>query len=469
MTGEFGIEFDNKGQPVYGQYPQMAHYNTMPRSMVSQALLDTHQPEHIQSVYDNSNPLPQTSALTSLDASGQPSYEDPEQGQGWLRIGKAELPKEVPLIEPLHRIFDLDDLSQLRGFTGEWVVSAHHEGVRCKVKKKGNRITILNEKGERQSTGDEMRSAFKSICKKDYVVDGVLCDGYFYVNDILLYDDDEITELTTRERLKILRGQFDSYDPVHIPSPSDIRVTDEVGLPDAVKELSKESDMILLRDAKSTYMKGEEKHPKWVMLAKAEIDYHIPFTMEIDDSRFIIRLPEDIVKYDIIDGEPTSPMAAIGQITNSDYSIRLAKSLEPYWRKGFAFLHKEETEIEPEIDEERIEDESAGILKPKKDRNLILKPRELYKTVALIERALERLEKGHSNMAGRGLGIDVGGGVESPRGPTKLVAEQSLPDWDMKDRPTEDSEKAEDYPGRDKKKRKTAAQSIDLEERSLEE
>ena len=89
--------------------------------------------------------------------------------------------------------------------------------------------------------------------------------------------------------------------------------------------------------------------------------------------------------------------------------------------------------------------------------------------MALIERALERLEKGHSNMAGRGLGIDVGGGVESPRGPTKLVAEQSLPDWDMKDRPTEDSEKAEDYPGRDKKKRKTAAQSIDLEERSLEE
>jgi hypothetical protein len=93
-----------------------------------------------------------------------------------------------------------------------------------------------------------------------------------------------------------------------------------------------------------------------------------------------------------------------------------------------------------------------------------MKPKELYKTVALIERALERLEKGHSNMAGRGLGIDVGGGVESPRGPTRLVAEQSMPDWDMKERPTEDSEKAEDYPGRKRKKKETALQSIDYEE-----
>lgn len=464
MQGEFGIEWDANGEPVYGQHPQTAHYNTMPRSMLSAALQDTHQSEHVQSIYDNSIPLPQTSALTSIDAFGQSSYEDREQGEGWKIVGKAELPKEVPLIEPLHRIFDIEDLTQLRGFTGEWVVSAHKEGVRCKVIKKSNRITMNNESGEKQSTGDDMRAAFKSICKKDYVIDGVLSNGIFYVNDILLYDDDEITELTTRERLKILRGQFDSYDPVHIPSPSDIRVTDDVGLKDAVKELSKESDMILLRDAKSTYMKGEEKHPKWVMLAKAEIDYHIPFTMEIDDSRFIIHLPEDIVKYDIIDGVPASPVAAIGQVTNSDYSIRLAKSLEPYWKSGFAYLHKEETQIEPEIDEERIEEESAGILKPKKDKNLIMKPKELYKTVALIERALEVLEKGHSNMAGRGLGIDVGGGVESPRGPTRLVAEQSLPDWDMKDRPTEDSEKAEDYPGRKKKKKETAAQSIDYEE-----
>ena len=113
------------------------------------------------------------------------------------------------------------------------------------------------------------------------------------------------------------------------------------------------------------------------MLAKSDVDFHIPFSMEIDDSRFILHLPEDIVKYEIVDEQPVNPKAIVGGITDSDYSIRLAESLESYWEDGFKELLKEETEIEPEIDEERIEEESAGILKPKKDRNLIMKPREM--------------------------------------------------------------------------------------------
>ena len=305
--------------------------------------------------------------------------------------------------------------------------------------------------------------------------------GDFYINDILLYDKDDVTELTTRERIKILRGQFESYHPVFIPSPSDIRITDEVGLEDAVKQLGKDSDKLLLRDAKSTYMKGEEKHPKWVLLAKSDILYHVPFTMEIDDSHFIIRLPEDVVKYDIVDNKAVNPVAAIGGITNSDYSIRLAKSLESYWQNGLIELLKEETQIEvqekvgedvqiePSLDEQKIEEESAGILRPKKDRNLIMKPNDMAKALLLIERVLDKMEKGHSNMAGRGLGIDLGSGIESPRGPTSLTAEQSLPDWDMKERPTQDMEKPDDYPGRKQKKKENEEQSSVLSERSLDE
>ena len=98
-----------------------------------------------------------------------------------------------------------------------------------------------------------------------------------------------------------------------------------------------------------------------------------------------------------------------------------------------------------------------------------MKPNELYKTILLIERALEKLEKsgGVSNMHGRGLGIDVGGNIDSPRGPTTLNAEQSLPDWDMKKRPKQDMEKPEDYPGRERKKRKNATQSPDSDEKLL--
>jgi len=182
------------------------------------------------------------------------------------------------------------------------------------------------------------------------------------------------------------------------------------------------------------------------------------------------------VKYDIVDNQAVNPVAAIGEITASDYSLKLAKSLESYWQEGLTELLKEELEVKGDsevavnhIDSDKIEEQSAGILKPKKDSNLIMKPNEMAKALLLIERALDKMEKGHSNMAGRGLGIDVGGGVESPRGPTSLTAEQSLPDWDMKKRPTEDLEKPEDYPGRKQKKKQTASQSSVFDDKNLDE
>lgn len=462
---QFGLEFDG-GNPVVGSNPQPTNFNPVPRMSVQQVLSDTHNAEHIQMMYDSHVP-------TSSAPMNTPGIEGTLPAQNdWQLFGKADVPKEVPLIEPLHRIFDLEDMSQLRGFTGEWVVSVHRNGVRCKVTKKGNKVKLENENGNEQSTSDDMRSSLRSACKNNYIVDATLVDGELYVTDILMYDNDQVMELTTRERVKLLRGQFDSYFPVHIPSPSDIRVTDEVGLKNAVESLGKDNEMLLLRDAKSTYMKGEEKHPKWVMLAKEEILYHVPFSMMIEDKHFIIKLPEDLVKYEMSDEGPINPVAAIGSVSDSDYSIRLAKSLQPYWESGFAYLKKEELEIrgvneaEPYRtameDSDKIEEESAGILKPKKDKNIILKPKDTLKALLLIEKTLDKLDKGfagHYPMSGgRGLGIDVGDGTESPRGPTTLIAEQSLPDWDMKKRPGTDPEKPEDYPGRRKKGVRNATQ-----------
>jgi len=477
VTPEIGIEHDEDDNIVVGTNATEGYYHTVPFQTL-QMMFPHYNNEHIQTLID-SHPVEETTLSNqqtpSSDTGYPPSadfpsvrYSEPMHISNLLLKDKAELPKQVPLIDPLHRIFDIEDLKQLRGFTGEWVVSIHKDGKRCKVQCKKNRVTVFDDSGNKQSMSEKMRNAFKQIGKKDYVIDGVMQDGEFHVNDILLYDDDVVYDLSTRERIKVLRGQFDSYDPVYIPSPSDIRITDEVGLENAVKELSKESDKILLRDAKSTYMKGEEKHPKWVLLAKSDIEFHIPFSMEIDDSHFIIHLPEDLVKYEIVDGEAIEPIAAIGSLTDSDYSLRLAKSLEPYWKIALSEMLKEETEIEPEIDEERIEEESAGILKPKKDKNLIMKPNDVYKTLVLIERAIDAMEKGFSNLAGRGFGYDVGDGTESPRGPTKLDSEESLPDWDMRKRPTEDMEKPEDYPGRRRKAKKNAEQSNELGERSLE-
>ena len=467
---EIGAEHDYNGNISVGTNTSEEKFHSLPLTYLQSLHKDTHSPQHVESMLTNAEPFQQNPTQLTQDPTGQMPSDD------MMNVSKADLPKEIPLIEPLHRIFDIKDMSELRGFTGEWVVSIQKDGKRCKVSKKNGRVELEDENGVKQSCEDEMRASFRAACKKNFVIDGVLNDGEFYINDILLYDTDDVTELTTRERIKILRGQFESYHPVFVPSPSDIRITDEVGLEDAVKELGKDSDKLLLRDAKSTYMKGEEKHPKWVMLAKSDITYHVPFTMEIDDSHFIIRLPEDVVKYDIVDNKAVNPVAAIGEITASDYSLKLAKSLESYWQEGLTELLKEELEVKGDsevavnhIDSDKIEEQSAGILKPKKDSNLIMKPNEMAKALLLIERALDKMEKGHSNMAGRGLGIDVGGGVESPRGPTSLTAEQSLPDWDMKKRPTEDLEKPEDYPGRKQKKKQTASQSSVFDDKNLDE
>ena len=75
------------------------------------------------------------------------------------------------------------------------------------------------------------------------------------------------------ERMKLLRSQFDSHENIIIPGPHDTKMTDDEGLDDAVKSLQEEHDVILLRDNKSTYMKGERRHPKWLVLRKTK-DYN---------------------------------------------------------------------------------------------------------------------------------------------------------------------------------------------------
>mgnify|MGYP003120731755 FL=1 len=114
---------------------------------------------------------------------------------------------------------------------------------------------------------------------------------------------------------------------------------------------------------------------------------------------------------------------------------------------------EKEEEVIPDNRARQIEEESAGILKPKKDPNLILKPKMMKQIITVLERSLDALEKSQFPMtAGKGLGIDVGSDIDSPRGPTQLHNEATLPDWDMKERPEQDPEKEEDYPKKKKVK-----------------
>tara|TARA_R100000951_G_scaffold1122_1_gene2972 strand:- start:506 stop:5914 length:5409 start_codon:yes stop_codon:yes gene_type:complete len=372
------------------------------------------------------------------------------------------LPKEMPLLDPYHKVFDYENVEELKGFTGDWVVAAMEVGQRVKVTRKGTFIEVKSNDGDKIGLSDSMRTSIRKLGSKNFIMDGVLNDKGITMVDLMYYDDTDVTDMDVRERMKLLRSQFDSHENIFIPSPSTLRMTDEDGLEEAIKYLRSENKdcKILIRDAKSTYMKGEEKHPKWILLTKSDDDFHIPFTMELEENVFIINYEHDIVKFDIVDEEPINPRAILGELNNSDYTLTLTKSLEKYWRPAFYEMVKEEKDEDDTEDDEVISDrraevmeqESAGILKPKKDPNLLLKPNMLKNIIEIIERSMDALEKGHFPMSGgKGLGIDVGSDIESPRGPTKLTNEASLPDWDMKERPQQDPEKPEKYPNREKK------------------
>ena len=169
----------------------------------------------------------------------------------------------VPILQPMHRIFELDNLENLKGFSGDWIVTSFPKGQRMFVEKKDDDITV---KGEHKLSKEDEKN-FVKVSDKDYVLD-VLYDGKeYHIIDVTKYDDKEsVHTLPVHERMKILRGTMESHENVLVPAAHNLRLTDDAGLEKTIESLQEDHKRLLLRDADSTYMKGEMRHPKWVVL-----------------------------------------------------------------------------------------------------------------------------------------------------------------------------------------------------------
>ena len=471
-----------------------------------------------------------------------------------------------PPIRPMHRIFQKDDLEALKGFSGGWVVSKINTGERLVIKKKGGRITAFDENGERKSLESGMAGSFKNISDEDYIIDGILSkEGqHFQVLDITKHQESDVSDLLTHERVKLLRAHYSSNENVEMPAPHNTRTTDEEGLNKALENLKDEDkDVYLLRDSQSTYMKGERRHPKWVLLrspqevnlivldrrGKGPFSYRLGagplldneglgnraksvddkpymdigtvvrsdktfnvgdivnvgvdsvsqssrkgrdvFTIQAQDvigegygegpasletlslltkSHPPILWPHQITMVDndihinliSIEDEVIyksnewpegwqihSPMALMGDMTDSDYAIRLSESLRPFWAPiAGAMLKGMDCGLEEEKKEEvhESEEDAEPLIEPKKIKDTFQKPGDDEETIKralnVAIRALDILNKERTTSTGaRGMGVDFGTPVESPRGPTRLVNESAVPDWDMRPRPSTDPEK----------------------------
>lgn len=507
---------------------------------------------------DGTVPAEQAYSITTSEPSDYAAFLlNPDS----LMLKGDDTPNFVPPIRPMHRIFDFKDMEQLRGFTGSWVVSKWYEGERVVVMKLNDKVSAYNEHNSRMSIPDWVKDGVKNLGKKDCTLDGILSDDELHIIDITYYDDTDVTDMTIQERLKILRGQFDGYDNVTVPGPHDTRMTDDEGLEDTVKSLLEDHDCILIRDGKSTYMKGEKRHPKWVLLRpnknvnlrildkrgkksityrlgagpliddegieNATVDYegevyldvgtvsspksfdegeivevevtgikrkkingrevydlnpvkivgegegessvsmetlnilakstpnlHFPHDVDIEDNTLIVKTYlENDVFYTLEKSDlgywVHSPRTLLSEFGESDYTIRLSESLKPYWSQVASMMLKGKVEKRP-IPEKKIQDKAKTLA----EKNQLLKP-QMEKALGVMVRVLDVLEKGHFPMSGsKGLGIELGAQIESPRGPTTLDGEQTLPDYDMRARPTEDDEKPYPHMKRQQKRGK---------------
>lgn len=271
-----GVEFTPDGQIVAGTNVEEGLYHSVPHELTDMV----HGKDVREQVWGNAPP-PRESNLPIFGLDPEtflPIGQDPnrlalnemtEFIQGMLNpdelLMKEEDPQWTPLIRPMHRIFEMSDLEHLRGFSGSWVVSKWYDGKRVMLIKNGDEVTALNEKGKKVGLRKNHREALVKVSDKNYAIDAIMGDEDLNIIDIVNYDNNDISDMLLFERIKILRSQFESHENVIVPGPHDTKMTDNEGLKESVKRMQDEHDNILLRDSKSTYMKGEYRHPKWVL------------------------------------------------------------------------------------------------------------------------------------------------------------------------------------------------------------
>lgn len=176
-----------------------------------------------------------------------------------------------PPVKFMHRIFSLQDMQHLRGFTGDWVLTLYPQGEHVIATKKGKKLTAYGADGEVELDEAILQEKDK-VYEKDFVVHAILHDGIMTIIDLLKTADEDTHNMPAKDRIRHLRAQYESSEHIKMPEPINTKRSDEEGLETAIEGLRGEQNIdILLRDANATYMKGEPRHPKWVLLSKEKM------------------------------------------------------------------------------------------------------------------------------------------------------------------------------------------------------
>ena len=215
-----------------------------------------------------------------------------------LDIKKAEVHFLVPN-KPMYRIFDIEDMNELKGFSGTYIVQEKYDGMRIQIHKIDNKVKIYsyNEKDITEKCPDQV-----AIMKKKHFGDCILdaelllfqgdeplqraevvarifkdkesdTELRAHVFDIMRHEENDLIESELSERIRTL---FQNYSPhseesLAFPSKKDTREADSL---EEIATYAKEimniptAEGVVIKDITSIYYIGTRKNPKWVKWKK---------------------------------------------------------------------------------------------------------------------------------------------------------------------------------------------------------
>ena len=219
-----------------------------------------------------------------------------------IELKKAEEKALVNFIvpnKPMYRIFDIEDLEELKGFSGEYIVQEKYDGMRIQIHKIDNNVKIYSY-NEKDIT-DKCPSQIKIMKLKhfgDCILDAelILFDGdkalhradtishvfknkypeaqlKVHVFDIMRHENQNLLDESLRERINILFNNYSihSDEMLAFPSKKDTRIADSHK---EIEEYAKDimdmptSEGVVIKDIESTYFIGTKKNPKWIKWKK---------------------------------------------------------------------------------------------------------------------------------------------------------------------------------------------------------
>jgi ATP-dependent DNA ligase len=201
--------------------------------------------------------------------------------------------------KPMYRIFEVKDIEELKGFSGNWYVQEKYDGMRVQLHKIDDKVTIYSYNGKDISS--KCKEQVDELKKKEYgdcIFDGelVLFDGdeplhradtiahvfkdkykdaklRCHVFDIIRHEAQTLADEELENRMTILFNNYSSKsgEAIAYPSKKDTRQADNLKDIEKYAEEMMEiptSEGVVIKDSTSTYYIGTKKNPKWIKLKK---------------------------------------------------------------------------------------------------------------------------------------------------------------------------------------------------------